>query len=224
MPSNKPRKDITASYKRINALSDEHKAVLHSMFYEGKGVPAIIKTFQEGLGIWTDVKAASLQQFLYRYKYDVIDKNIVAMPPRGGYSPAQIQTLEVLSEKINVLEEMAALVMGQKHRVRKMMDREKDMPMLFNTLGGEMKTLAGFVKDFAELSFELGTLKRAPKTTTITANGDGSTTVESEGRETVTVALSNSAELQSAADTFFKILDTIEVEARDVTDAAPAGG
>ena len=59
---------------------------------------------------------------------------------------------------------------------------------------------------FAEMGFELGMIKRVPKVTKITQNGQD-TTVESEGKEAVQISIQNHQVLEDAAAEFFKIIE-----------------
>lgn len=81
--------------------------------------------------------------------------------------------------------------------------------MLFNSLGGEMKTLGGFIQQYADLSFDLGTLKRTPKLTKISQDGRD-TLIESEGRDHVTYSLEKAKVVEQAAEEFYKALNLVE--------------
>lgn len=72
-----------------------------------------------------------------------------------------------------------------------------------------MKTLAAFLQQYADTSFDLGTLKRAPQITKITQSGS-ITRVESEGRSQVSFNLENSAKVEEAANEFFRVLEASE--------------
>lgn len=203
-------------FKRLNALPADKKAAIDNMFYEGVSVARISSTIREGWGLFTDIKETTLTKFLFRYKWDVIDKNI-AVRAEVMDTPNKRTILQKASADIDVIEEIGQLVSVQKTRVKKLLDREKDMPMLFNQLGGEMKTLAGFVQQYADLSFELGTLKRSPKITKVTNDADGMT-IESEGKAEVMFSIEASQKMEDAANTFFEALRTIEGEVTPVLD------
>jgi len=212
MPSQEPRKDPGRAFKRIQELTPEQKAILHTMFYEGRGVPAIMKMFQQTLGLWTDVKENTLEKYLYRYKYDVVDKNMAMVIPKGQ----EIIPLQHTKEEIDVLEEVGQLVLSQKARVQKLMIREKDMPVLISSLGGEMKTLSGLIQQFADLSFDLGFVRRVPKTTKIIQDGK-TTVVESDGKDAVQVSYQVNEQLEKAAATFFSAIDGVFESVQDAT-------
>jgi len=196
---------LSKRYKRIYDLGDERKAILDSMFSEARPVPEIINVLQNEWGVFTDVKVGTLTKFLYRYKWDVIDKGLVI---RQGMLKDKIsnQILANASDQFDVLQEVIELITVQKSRVGKLLAREKDMPMLFNSLGGEMKTLAGFLNQYSDLSFELGILRRVPKLTKITKDGE-STLVESDGKDHITFNMDNPSKIESAAKAFFQVLD-----------------
>jgi hypothetical protein len=110
--------------------------------------------------------------------------------------------------ELDVLREFSELIVVQKGRVNKLLLREKDMPMLFNSLGGEMKTLAGFLQQYADHAFEIGVIRRTPKLTKITSDGD-STTIESEARGEIAMAIEDTAALELAASRFMKVIEAI---------------
>lgn len=194
------------TFKRILDLSPDHRLVLDTMFQQERGVAVIIKHFQQELKLWTDVSPTTLEKFLYRYKKEVVDPHLsramVSVNKQRGVIP-----LIHSKDDIDVLQEIGELVIAQKARVQKLLVREHDMPMLFNTLKAEMQALGGFVQQFAELSFDMGLIKRAPKTTKIT-NGRGEiTTVESDGKDEVQVSIQQNQALEAAAQSFFNVID-----------------
>lgn len=203
----------TQKYKRVYDLGVEKKAMLDAMFLDGRPVPDIIEVLQHGWGVFKDVKPPTLTKFLYRYKWDVIDKGLVVRQELMKDKTQAALLTEVL-EQFDVLKEVAQLITVQKTRVAKLLKREADMPMLFNSLGGEMKTLAQFLQQYAELSFDLGALKRVPQITKITNEGD-STLIESEGKEHITLSLNNTKNIELAAREFYRV---IEQEVSDVED------
>lgn len=194
------------AFRRIYELPEEQQTALNNMFYEGQPVGKIIQVLHEGWGVFTDVKAPSLQKYLYRYKWEVIDKNLVMR--QNAIPEARVQqVVHKVKAQIDALEEIAQLVVTQKSRVQKLLIRENSMPMLFNSLGGEMKTLAGFIGQYAEMAFDTGVMSRVPKTTKITNSNGDITTVESEGRDHVEFHVENSRQLEKAANEFFRVLD-----------------
>lgn len=200
------------AFRRIYELPEEQQVALNNMFYEGQPVGKIIQVLHEGWGAFKDVKAQSLQKYLYRYKWEVIDKNLVMRQQE----PASAHTQRVVAKvkgQIDVLEEIAQLVVTQKTRVQKLLVRENSMPMLFNSLGGEMKTLAGFIGQYADMAFDVGLMTRVPKLTKITNSHGDVTTVESEGKDHVAFHVENSKQLEDAASEFFRVLEG------EVTDA-----
>ena len=204
----------TVTFRRIMDLPQERRLVLDTMFHQERGVPRIREHFQQVFKIWLDVTPANLDRFLYRYKKQVIDpyfaKSIVSVNQQRGVIP-----LINSKEDIDVLQEVGSLVIMQKARVQKMLNRERDMPMLFNTLKAEMQALGGFVQQFADLSFDMGLMKRAPKLTKIT-NGKGeTTTIESSGKDEVQISIEQNQQLEAAAQSFFSIIDGTFT---DVTD------
>lgn len=218
-----PAKVITRErdkYKRIAEMPADKRAAMDNMFYEGVSVAKIVTSLKDGWGLFTDIKETTLTKFLYRYKWDVIDKNLVA---RTGTIDEQkrIALLEKVATEIDVIEEVAQLVSTQKVRVQKLLNRENDMPMLFNQLGAEMKTLSGFIQQYADLSFDFGVVKRAKKITTVHTE-NGTTVVESDGKDQVMFALESSKKVEKAAQTFFDALKVIEGEVvGDVNDDSP---
>jgi hypothetical protein len=195
-------------FTKIKSLSVEHRTMLHTLFYERRTLVEISKIFREDLGLWNDVGEAATKHMLRQYKRLVIDKNLIVLPPTGTpLDNHHLETIEDLKDKIDIAEELAHLVATQKTRVQKMLYREQNLPFLFNNLRSEMQALAGFVKDFAEVAFDLGLRKRVPVRTKITTPGGQVTEVESEGREFVQFSVQNHQQLEDAASEFFKIIE-----------------
>lgn len=218
---------ISLKYKRLFDLGEERKAIIDTMFYDGKPVSDIIFTLQEGWRVFTDIKASTLSKFLYRYKWEVIDKGLAArveLLERNGVKAKSLSTaLGQVKEQLDVLEELGDLVTVQKTRVGKLLAREKDMPMLFSSLGGEMRTLATFLQQYSDLSFDLGFMKRVPKVTKVT-NGSELTVIESDGQEQVSISLEKRKQIEEAAQTFFSLING-DVEDGELVgdDAEPEG-
>ncbi len=182
---------------------------MNGMFADGKPVSEIMNTLRM-FGYFKDVSDVSFRQYLYRYKWDVVEKNFL-IDSHGIGLQKQYKVLAEVVSQIDVLQEMTELIVAQKSRVSKLLRREQEMPMLFNSLGGEMKTLAGFVQQYANLSFDLGTLKKAPQVTKISKEGEA-TVVESEGRDHVMFNLENTKQIEEAAKAFFDVLNATEDE------------
>lgn len=195
-------------FKRIFDMGAEKRAALDYMFIASVPVSEIIHTLHNEWKVFTDVKVESLSKYLYRYKWAVIDKGLIVRHDMMKDKIKAAALTEVM-EQFDVLSELSELITAQKTRVRKLLTREKDMPMLFSSLGGEMKTLAAFLQQYADTSFDLGTLKRAPQITKITQSGS-ITRVESEGRSQVSFNLENSAKVEEAANEFFRVLEASE--------------
>lgn len=211
-----PPADLTKRFKRVAELPEEHREVMHGMFADGKSVPEIVAVLQE-LGHFKDVKTQSLTQYFYRYKWDVLDKQILIQAEMLNKNH-KATLLNEISKSIDVVQEVSALITIQKGRVSKLLNREKDMPMLFNSLGGEMKTLAGLIQQYADLSFDLGTLKKAPQVTKISKDG-GVTLVESDGRDHVQFNVQNADKIEQAARAFFDALESDENGPVDSTES-----
>ena len=208
---------LEKKFSRIYKMSDEQRAIVNSMITEGKPISDVVHVIQTGWGLMQDITDKTLSKYLYRYKWDVLDKQFVAAVVKMDEARKAVVLSEVTGQ-IDVVRELAELVVVQKERVSKLLTREKDMPMLFNSLGPEMKTLAGFVQQYADLSFDLGFLKRIPRITKLTKEGDV-TFIESEGRDHVTVSTENSKLIEETAAAFFAAL-----EKGPQFDLVPEGG
>lgn len=199
------------AYKRIYDLSPTVQGVINSMLIQGKGVPALIDTLRTEYKLFKDITDNALSKYLYRYKWDVVDKSLVVAKTIGRMDEeAQAALAEAITE-LDVLKEITELVTVQKKRVNKLLLREKDMPMLFNSLGGEMKTLAGFLQQYSEHAFDIGLLKRVPKITKV-SNGGEETIIESEGRESLELSIRNSPALEAAAEKFMAVLESATMD------------
>lgn len=206
-----------AKFSRIYALAPEQRAAINAIITDGKPLGDAVIAIKEGWGLMQDITDKTLYKYLSRYKLEVLDKQfIAAATSMDGVRVATV--LAEVTEQIDVVKELAELVTVQKGRVSKLLNREKDMPMLFNSLGPEMKTLAGFVQQYADLSFDLGYLKKIPRVTKLTKDGDV-TFIESDGRDHVTVSTENTKLIEETAAAFFAAL-----EKGPKFDLVPEGG
>ena len=205
------------TFKRIYEMKEEHRAAMNSMFYENVSVARIIQTMKEGWGLFKDVSDSALSKYLYRYKWEVIDKQL-AVPAKVLEKEEKKASAMLVAARnqIDALEEAAQLVVVQKARVQKLLVRENTMPMLFNQLGTEMKTLATFIQQYSNLAFELGIMVRVPKTSTITGpKGEVTQIVESDGRDRVLFHMENAKQLEEAAADFMRVLEGELVEVQE---------
>ena len=191
---------LSVATSKINMDRQRH------LFEKGVSVSKIIQTIQEGWGSMVDVKKDTLSKYLYRYKWEVVDKNLnptqQLLRNHGDHTTAQVRKAV---ENLEVLAEMQEIVMVQRRRVKKLLTREDEIPMLFSNMTNELKAFAGFLEQYTNMAFDFGVMKRTPRVTTITKDGHV-TTVESEGKEQLAIATENAEEIEDAAKKFFDIL------------------
>ena len=201
------------AFKKIYELEDEHRESINAMIADGRPISEVMAVLRD-LGLFSDVKDQTLSQYLYRYKWKGIDKEIVL---RADVIKPSLRAKLASEAKIDfdVVQEVSELIMAQKERVAKLSKREALIQGLYGNLGGEMKTLAGFIQQYAELSFDLGLLKKAPQVTKITKEG-GTTFVESAGKDHVAMNMENAEVVERAANAFFAALEEEEDHAPEV--------
>lgn len=208
VPAAKPKG--VGGFKRIYDLGEERVALLNDMFLKEVSVGKIIQTLQEGWEVFKDTQVPTLKKYLYRYKWEVLDKglavkSIVTEAAMITGDKKQMKLVQEILEDFDVLKEFHELAVVQKTRVRKLLLREADMPMLFNSLGNEMKTYADFLGRYSELAFDLGILKKVqqPKA------GDVIVNVDSAGKDHVTVTMNQASQVDAAAKAFFDVLEEV---------------
>ena len=203
-------------FKKIDALPVEDRLLMMDMFYKGKSVREIAANMQE-MGHFLDTKLATLEQYLYKFKWEIIDKQAIIRVEKLK-EDSKIKLLDKVAQQYDVLEELANLIGIQKSRLEKLLAREKDMPMLFNSANGEIKALAALLQQYALLQFDLGFMKKASATTKITDDMGRTLTVESEGQASVVVGTEQRIKIEEAAKSFFDILG----RATRIRDSIPA--
>lgn len=208
----------TTKFVRMEQLPPDIKAGVMEMYQSGRPVSAIAEMLLAS-GAVKDIRKSSLTQYLYRYKWEVVDKQAIIIT-EAITEPKKAQLAKEVAEDLDVVLEVAQLVVIQKTRVAKLLKRENDMPMLFNTLGGEMKTLSGFLQQYANLSFDLGLLRKVPQITRVTHEGED-TVIESEGKSHVQFNVQNTEKVESAAQAFFDALEGGDLDYGDEEDDAP---
>ena len=197
--------EAAKKFKYIQSMPSEYVEQFDALLYKGETVPNITKMVQEEWKLLTKIAPKTLEQYIYRYKHKVIVPAVMiasdAITPKS-----KLVVLEKIKGTIDVLEEVGQLVAVQKSRVKKLLDREREMPMLFNTLGKEIQTLSGLIGQYADIAVDFGVIAILPKITKVTTNGV-TTTVESEGRAHVAEHAEQNRRVEEATKLFF---DTIE--------------
>jgi len=110
---------------------------------------------------------------------------------------------------IDITNEMLKIYNTQKKRVNKLLEREEEMPMLFNTLKDEIRLLATLGQQYLATAVTTGMIKVHGKTT-ISKNKDGSVSIETEGRRQAEEGLQLSNQLENTASLFFSKLNSLE--------------
>ncbi len=197
---------VGRKFKKIDALPAEDRVLLMDMFYQGKAVPDIAANLID-MGHFKDVKKVTLEQYLYRFKWEVVDKQALIRTEQLK-EDSKIKLLDKVSKQYDVMEELAELIGSQKLRLAKILNREKDMPMLFNSANAEIKVLAGLLQQYATLQFDLGYMRKSISGITKITDDMGRTlTVESEGQTSVIVGTEQRSKIEDAARSFFDILN-----------------
>lgn len=194
---------VGRKFKKIDALPAEDRVLLMDLFYKGKSIPDIAATLQD-MGHFKDVKPATLEQYLYKFKWEVVDKQALIRTEQMK-EDSKLKLLDKVSQQYDVMEELASLIAVQKTRLEKVLLREKDMPMLFNSVGGEIKMLSGLLQQYGMMQFDLGYLRKS-NLMKITDENGRVTTVESEGQASVVVGTEQRGKIEDAAKSFFELL------------------
>lgn len=205
---------VGRKFKKINALPAEDRVLLMDLFYKGKSIPDIAATLMD-MGHFKDVKQGTLEQYLYKFKWEVVDKQAVIRAEQLKQD-SKAKILDKVAKQYDVMEELALLIGNQKLRLEKILNREKDMPMLFNSANNEIKVLASLLQQYATLQFDLGYMRKLGFTK-ITDDQGRTVTVESEGQTNVIVGTEQRGRIEEAAKSFFDILSRRSLVAGEST-------
>jgi hypothetical protein len=206
-----PKKTLKQKYQRIFGLGLERKKAVDNMFLDKTAISQITKVIQDSWGECMDIKPHTLELLLGRYKRDIIDKNIiVAEKIRENNLAKNAPLIEAVEEELDLLYEVTNLIRIQKQRINKLLIREESTPMLFSNLGHEMKILSGLLGQYAELSFDMGLIKRVPKIHRITGLEGVVPLDPPEGRKRVIINAGTASQLDAAAQAFYESLAEIE--------------
>lgn len=215
-PGSLPRKDL------VLALTKKQLDRVHLEILKGTSDSAVAAIVQEEFGVFTDVSRNGMRQFINRYVARYIKPKEDDIRLVLGLEPDQkpAAVLGKLNSTLDIMQEVGLLVAIQKSRVTKLYEREKGMPMLFASLGGEVRTLAALVNQYAGHAFDLGRLHKVPTLTKVTKQGE-STFIESTGRDHVMFSLERSKQVEDAASKFFNVIngEVLDVEADDMQGA-----
>jgi hypothetical protein len=208
---------VGRKFKKIDALPVEDRVLMMDMFYQGKSVSDIAANLLD-MGHFKDVKKGTLEQYLYRFKWEIVDKQAVIRTEQLK-EDSKAKLLDKVAKQYDVMEELAELISTQKGRLDKVLNREKDMPLLFNSASSEIKMLSALLQQYATMQFDLGYLRKsASGTMKITDDMGRTLTVESEGQTSVIVGTEQRSKIEDAARNFFDILSR-----RVMTDGNSSG-
>lgn len=208
---------VGRKFKKIDALPTEDRVLIMDMFYQGKPVPDIAANLLD-MGHFKDVKKATLEQYLYRFKWEIVDKQALIRTEQLK-EDSKLKLLDKVSKQYDVMEELAGLITTQKTRLEKVLNREKDMPMLFNSASAEIKVLSALLQQYATLQFDLGYMKKSISGITKITDDMGRTlTVESEGQTSVIVGTEQRSKIEDAARSFFDILNRRAINREEVIE------
>lgn len=206
-----PKKTLKQKYHRIFGLGLERKQAVDDMFLDRTAISQITKVIQDSWGDCMDIKPHTLELLLGRYKRDIIDKNIiVAEKIRENNLAKNARLIEAVEAELDLLYELARLIRTQKRRINKLFIREESIPLLFSNLGNEIKILSRLLEQYAELSFDMGLIKRVRKINRITGLEGVVPLDPPEDRKQVIINTGTASELDAAAQAFFESLAEIE--------------
>lgn len=168
---------------------------------EGFSNAKIARRIQEEWGFHTDVVPATLTKAIQRYGKHM-DK---AALEHGLEKAGLLSRVADVTDKIDVIEEMADMALIQKGRVMKLYGKEAESPLLLGQVSAEIMKYHTILKDLAGVQLETGMLKRAPKTTTGVMQGQGP---DGDPRVVQFRMTEETAQVLDAIDAEFEHVDT----------------
>jgi hypothetical protein len=155
----------------LKALGEEVLAQIDAKLTAGDGCLVVARWLQEELEVCTDVKIGTLKKQLERYR-------LLDLRPRlqARITAAAAPRADVFVRRFNVLEQLEVLVVEQRERVSKVLERERTLPggLILRDASNEVRLLKELIVDLGRLHVETGILPRAVKRGTGTfVDGEG---------------------------------------------------
>lgn len=196
------------SFPPMEKLPPEKRHLVDAYLSKDYTNREMVRIIHEDWGLLKEYSKGTLEQYVSRYKNQVVKPGLVLRGDAKIKSEAKDLILKHVKGSIDVMEELAQLVVAQKSRVKKVFDVEQRTPnKLSNGVSSEIKLLADLVQRYSDTGVEYGLIQVAPKTTRVTQEADGSTTIESQGKQDLMLSLEKSKKLEDAAKHFFDIIE-----------------
>ena len=157
--ANLPDSDLGTKFKQIADMPLPIQDLINKALVEQRPLTDLAKELHSK-GFLTNMTVGSARQYLHRYKWAVVEKQMLLTDKDVKKRTAMVAKR---FSDLDAVGELAELVDIQKARVNKLLEREKTMPMLFGTLGNEIRTLSSIIGQYAELAMETGVIARAPR-------------------------------------------------------------
>jgi hypothetical protein len=146
------------AFDRLQALGEPRWTLIRNELLRGEPAMALARKIQQDWNEFQDVAEKTLTQQLNRLRMQI---------EKGAFGPAVTQKLEDSTPKqreqvlesfgsLNALQTMENLIKIQVKRIRRLAEREQDMPMPIPNLTGMITDGAKMVESLQKMRFDLG--------------------------------------------------------------------
>ncbi len=156
----KPQKKLKHAFTRLKELPAEAVAQVEQKLLTGTTCSAVATWMHDELGVFKDIKHASLKKNLERYRASDLKDKVIDDLTKG-----KDKNIGLVKKRLSALDEIERLVEIQKGRLEKALLKEAQLPgMLTKQATDESRLLKEMLVELGKIQLETGVLKRAPKT------------------------------------------------------------
>jgi len=139
----------------LSDLSAEHYEHMVRMLAMGRTDVEIATSLHDDLEIAVDVKKEVLVRAVNRWRKGKGNESALLL-----LAQKMVNKTGSLRRQVDVILEMSVLVDTQKVRVKKMLDKEADTPLLLQTATEEMKVLFTMLNQLGKMHMDTGLLRK----------------------------------------------------------------
>lgn len=150
-------------YAKLFALGDEKIEAITKLLKRGESAVKVASVIQVEWKELTDMKLGALAKTLSRFKASHVDGTVLK-----ELAAHAVQSKLSVIQKVETMEELAALIFAQKARIQKLAEKEAALPpgIVLNSLTDQIYLMNKLLENMAKLQLETGIIKRAPKNVT----------------------------------------------------------
>lgn len=158
----KPRANAFTTLVGYHGITEAQQKKIDDLLMAGTSPWMVSRTIREEWGLATSISINALLQKVILYRDRVLGKGII-MAAQVMNTETREEIKKAIDEQLNVVAEMNTIILTQKARVTKLLEKEKGLPVLLKDATENIRILGTMLEKMAGLQMDVGLLKRVPK-------------------------------------------------------------